>query len=740
MGGSAKKQIVGYKYRLGFHLIFCLRGIKYFRKLRISDKTDLWSGNVTSNQTLTIDKPTIFGGDEVGGRGGFSANVDVMFGEDDQAPNSYLAALAGSLNPAYRRRFGMVFRGITGGGAYVGNTNSLDAISALLGGADDDYDWNPSLRWIQAADLDYPDINPAHIYRDLLLSSDIGIKANESDIDDDNFTAAAQKFYDEGMGISMLFTSPADVESHVAEVARHTNSILYQDQTTGKWNIKLLRDDYSLTDLIVIDESNSKCKSFSRAGIGELYNRVVITYHDLENNLADSVAVDDLALIDRHGGAQISKEIRYDGISSKLLAQKVGARDLKQLSVPLAKVSLDINREASSLRPGDVILWSNEEHGIVDMPLRIFKMSYGKPKSNHITAECTEDVFSYGTAVYSGSNGDDVWSDPVSDPADVTNYSLQEVPYFFYYDSLGGIPAEATATQGEVLILAEKETQTDLNYGIMQRIGVTDYKRISQAGDFCAVGRLVSDVTESQTTIELYDYDFTFVEIGGPALIGNEIVRVDSVNSDTGEVFVGRGCADTVCKTHAYGSTVFFFGNGAYGIAADDYEDSDSVDIKLLPRNGLGELDSGDATELTITMSQRANRPYPPGKMRLNTAQYPAAIMDDLVISWAHRDRTSQLADLDDETIGDIGPESTVTYTLRIYNESGSLVRTETGLTGTTCTWSTEEADSGLGRLNNTIRVKLKSVRSGLDSHQEHDYTFDRADWGYSWGEYWGGY
>ena len=83
-----------------------------------------------------------------------------------------------------------------------------------------------------------------------------------------------------------------------------------------------------------------------------------------------------------------------------------------------------------------------------------------------------------------------------------------------------------------------------------------------------------------------------------------------------------------------------------------------------------------------------------------------------------------------------IGPEAGVTYTLRLYDQNGTLVRTETGLTGTSYTWSTEDTDSGLpsGEFNSNVRVRLNAVRGGIDSHQGHDYTFDRAGYGFNYG------
>ena len=735
-----KKQIVGYKYYLDMHLIFALSGVTNVRKIRLGDKIDAWTGNATTNSTISINQPELYGGDEIGGRGGFVASIDLMFGKATQAANAYLAQISSGFNPAYRGRFGMFFRS-----CYVGNTGSVDNISALLTGADDSLfnasaeadSWNYTKRWIQASDTSYPDINPIHIIRDLLLSSDLGMNTPSADIDDDSFTEAANTLYTEGFGVSMLFTSERSVEDHITEVCRHINAILYQDHADGLYKIKLLRDDYDTAYLMSFDETNSKRITFSRIGIGEMINRVVLTYHDVDNNKNEIVTVDDLALNDLHGGSPISKSLQYTGISSRILAAKVAGRDLKQLSAPLAKVTLEVNRTASTLRPGDVILWSNAELGIVDMPLRIIKMSYGTPKNRTIKIDCTEDVYSYGTTIYTGSNADG-WVDPSGDPQELDNSRIIETPWFFYYDSLGGLPDSATSTMGTILTLAGKQTATDFNYAILRRISPAAYVREPLAGEFAIVGNLVYDIDYTEQTIYVDGNDLDFIELGTACIVDNEIMRVDSVNSTTGEITVGRGCADTICARHSHSAPVYFFGGGLYGEAADSYDDGDTVDVKLLPRNGGGEL--SDATALTITLDQRANRPYPPSTWRIGGDAYPVAIMGETLHTWSHRDKSSQLADLNDETDGDIGPEAGVTYTAYYYDETNTLRRTRTGITGTTDTWTEEVSDTGLGRYNNSMRVVLKSVRSGLSSTYSHDFTFDRADYGYSYGEYYGGY
>ena len=93
------------------------------------------------------------------------------------------------------------------------------------------------------------------------------------------------------------------------------------------------------------------------------------------------------------------------------------------------------------------------------------------------------------------------------------------------------------------------------------------------------------------------------------------------------------------------------------------------------------------------------------------------------------------------QTNGNIGPEASMTYTLRIYGEAGSLRRTYSGLTGAsqTYTLADDTADSGLGRPNSALRIELESNRSGVISLQKHSITFERAGYGLHYDKYYGG-
>ena len=79
--------------------------------------------------------------------------------------------------------------------------------------------------------------------------------------------------------------------------------------------------------------------------------------------------------------------------------------------------------------------------------------------------------------------------------------------------------------------------------------------------------------------------------------------------------------------------------------------------------------------------------PLPPENVLINGARYPADISGQYTISWAPNPR---------EHMYGSAVSGNETYTLRLYGESDTLVRTVTGITGNSYTWSTEAVDSEL--------------------------------------------
>lgn len=241
----------------------------------------------------------------------------------------------------------------------------------------------------------------------------------------------------------------------------------------------------------------------------------------------------------------------------------------------------------------------------------------------------------------------------------------------------------------------------------------------------------------SQATIELANVSRLSSmadELDTFAIINDEMVKVVAIDVAASEITIERAVLDTVPAAHSLGDRIWFF-EAFKGTVGDEYEDGDTPSVKMLSRTANGGLAEGDATARTASaLNSRMIRPYPPGNFKVDGSSYPASFSDQPDLTWNHRSRVDQTTELILQTeAADYGPESGQTYTLKIYDEDDNLVRTETGLTGKSYTYSeaNERADCGIGPdpapLNTQLRFVLYSVRGGFDSWQSHDITVSRA-------------
>lgn len=96
--GSKKKQTVGYRYYANAHMVLCHGPIDAITKISFSEK-DAYTAETSSNSTITIDKPSLFGGADQ--QGGISGKIDLMFGHSDQAKNTKLQAICAKISDSF---------------------------------------------------------------------------------------------------------------------------------------------------------------------------------------------------------------------------------------------------------------------------------------------------------------------------------------------------------------------------------------------------------------------------------------------------------------------------------------------------------------------------------------------------------------------------------------------------------------------------------------------------------------
>lgn len=540
--------------------------------------------------------------------------------------------------------------------------------------------------------LEYSDMNPAHIIRACLTNNQWGMGYTSADIDEDTFYSASSALWNESLGLSMVWDKSTDIESFIQEILRIINGFLYVDPGTGKFVLKLIREDYVVGDLPVFDNTNIiEVERWSRRELGELKNTVVLKY--VENNtatrpvgvpgddLAQSVTLHNVGLINQMGGDIVVQEMNFPGISQSPVANKVAARELANLSAQLSSASFTANRQAYNLRPGDPFVFSWPEYGVVSEVMRVSSLDYGNLDDNRIRVNAIQELAGVGEALYA-TPASSAWTDPNSPPQAAPFRYYTEATYWDMVRRYGEsdlVWTEIDPLSGH-LVAHVAEPSADATYYTLHTTisGGTFVDR--GKGDFTPTATLTDAIGKTDTVLGILSRtDIGQVSAGTYAYLGSELVEVVTVTAD--ELVVNRGILDTVPADHAAGTRVWF---------GDDWKHSDGLwyyntevaQAKATPATMRGELSVALAPIDSVTFTARHSRPYPPGKLLLNTEAYPASVANALTVTWAHRDRLQQTAYFVTQDEGNIGPETGTTYSYTLIQ--GGYVLTSDTIAGTT--------------------------------------------------------
>lgn len=593
------------------------------------------------------------------------------------------------------------------------------------------------------------DMNPSHIIRECLTDTAWGMGYSSNDIDDTAFTAAADTLYTEAMGISLLWHKEMPLEDFIAEILRHIDGVLYVDRTTGKFVLNLIRDDYQAdTAIVVLDETNvASISNAKRPTTGELTSSVTVNFWDRTTGETGSVTEHNWPLIQIQG-AQTHTTIQYPGFTNYTIAQQAALRDLAALSTPLLSCRIEAGRDAAELNVGDAFVLDWPDLEINSLVMRVNQMTLGDNRDNTIIIEAVEDSFALPVA-RSETPEDGIWTDPVSGtPNDSVPRVVTEAPYYEVVRKNGEINTNDiisnNAGAGFILVAGGRQGKeknallhVDSGSGYVKR-GIMD---------FSPYAYLSAPIGETDTQIYIIGgADLDLVSTPSIAQIGDELVRVDEIGTDSNGqyVVVGRGILDTVPAAHGLDSNtldsnhtnqedyIIFWDEDA---ASDsiEYSASESVSAKLQTVLGSSTMALDVAPVDSVTFNSRAVRPYPPGNLQIDGEAYPEAntsseiyFSSNHTISWAYRDRLQQTdGNLYDYTTGNIGPESGTTYRIDIYStlQDGSV--TDPWWTVDAGQVTSYEMDSNTDTSRGeappdteSVHIKVTAVRDGYDSWQ----------------------
>lgn len=709
MGGKSSSQTIGFWYYMDVLATLCHsptnNPVSEIVEIQFAERT-AWQGSITSSRTLGLYQKELFGGEKR--EGGVEGQIDVMMGAPTMSVNEYLGAslrksgVTGPV-PAYRGVCSLFFRGET-----VTNSEFPDSVEFSREGPEPKPPPEkmlfgivmprfplPAFRWVAVNPYFkkfrvrarrymqswYPtkarignDANPAHIIYECFTDPDWGMGYPPGVLSDTLMRAVADKLYDEGFGLSISWAQQSSIEDFIKLILTHINGVVRQDRSTGELYVKLVRDDYDTGTLFQLDPTNCTLESYSRVGIGDTVNEVTLSYTKRDGKV-DSVTVQDVANVTSQGRV-VSQNIELLGIRDADLALKVAQRELNSRVVPISKVSLVANRTAFQVGVGDVVKVVWPDLGIQALYCRVIEVDLGRLEDNLISIEAIEDVFALPDASYAASQPGG-WVNPLVPPSASTVRYITEVPYYNLSREIPPAEFEQIDDSDSFIdVLSKAPSNNSYSYNLWSAVGAANVT-FRDTGSHTPTAQLTAPLVQEEFSVLQIN---TFAELGGfditdnsMVVVNGEYMRIDSYDIDVQTVTVARGVLDTVPKTHAAGSTVFFvtLGSGRDGIS---YLNGDSVKVKVQTKNGLGEMPIASVPQDTYVITSRQGRPYAPGKLRINGLTYPSTINGLMTVEWATRNRLTQTANIVAQDFGNITTETNAQSKLVVKGENGTTI------------------------------------------------------------------
>lgn len=579
------------------------------------------------------------------------------------------------------------------------------------------------------------DMGPAHIIRECLTNPIWGMGYPASDIDDSSFKHAADVFWDEKLGLSLLLEKETTVEEFIKEVLRHVDAVLYIDRRTGLFCLKPVRDDYSVESLLVLDESNIISMSdYSKPTLGELTNSVTVNAWDKKTNTTLSVTAQNAALA-MVQGREISTKIQYPGITNRENAARLAQRDLRTYSTPLIRCTLEVDDAAEGLTIGGVFAFSWSDYGIDKLPMRIVGIDYGTDRKHSIRISCIQDIFSTPTNIIVRPV-DPIWENPTQvSPSIISNAIAIESPYYELCAQIGQTQVDANlSTNPEIgfgLIAAQKPPNAAYgyvfkrdSYGTDTEVGNLSFAPFAQVYE--AIKPTANPyLLEYAIIVTIADSDFLKLRPEQWLLINNEILSVDQfpavgigykVGDNEFLIYVKRGCFDTIPSEHLPGSLVYFMSDANLL----DLTEMAMGETQNYLMHSINSASQSNNSQTAVTFNQRAIRPYPPGDVTINGKYFNVDILTTIQLRWKHRNRKLQTGG---KIIGFDGdgfsePEQGTTYKLELINkENNTVIYSIDGLTS----FEFEIPPTNIPFELDNVNLRLSSIRDGYVCWQPYE-------------------
>ncbi|MCL6243246.1 hypothetical protein M5F04_01460, partial [Acinetobacter sp. ANC 7200] len=581
--------------------------------------------------------------------------------------------------------------------------------------------------------LDAYDINPIHKIREI-LTDDTAMNKPESDVNDINFMKAADRIWDEGLGISWSITEKACLEA-IEELCGHIEAGVRINRQTGLYEVVLFRDDW-FEESEIHSITVNKIKNMQLdppVFTDELINKLNVSFYNRDAIKDSSFSVSENAAIRNLGGVEVPGDADFPYFMNQRNATVVAQWKLKQMSSPVWKGSFTTAEyNARKWNRYDLLklAWPRKWQG--EITVRIMKINLGTGAD--VSIDFVEVV------PYSSH----LWSDVVIDePIDVgvqpplaCPYEPFEMPYYLAVMALGQRQVNEELNYennfGLVGVVAQQPQSNSLYAVMMTHNGVEGEEWLRAATiNYEPVAELDQIISRTLTNFTVKDSAaISGLPIGTLIKCGSDWIGTPGewmvfigIDPYTGVVSVKRGALDSLPQDWGIGTKLYFCGNDvAYD--STEYIAGEEVLVSALTTTPSGMLENKGS--IAIEMNARAFRPYPPANVKINGEYWPEEIETDLVITWVDRNRIQQtggeiLGWFDGGVSSELGVQTHLILTE--YDEN--QIELATNNVNVTASNTYTLPISSMQAATKTVEITLKTIRDGYECLQPFEHIIE---------------
>lgn len=568
------------------------------------------------------------------------------------------------------------------------------------------------------------DINPIHKIREI-LTDDTAMNKPESDVNNSNFIKAADRIYDERLGISWAITEKSCIDA-INELCSHIEAGVRINRQTGLYEMVLFRDDwFEESEIHSLAENKIKSMQIDPINVEDVKNYLNVSHYDRENIKDASFSIAENASIKNAGGFANAEAADFPYFMNQRNAAVVAQWKLKQFTTPCWKGTFTTGyNEARKWNRYDIVKINWSRKNIVDLPVRIMSINLGDGINNTVSIDFVEVVPFSDELTSTVAIDDKIDTTPL--PPQPAVFKAFELPYLEAVQAQGQRSVDDELAHnpniGYVAVVAQRPQNNSLNAQMHTDAG-SGYEN-SAVIQYCETAKLDQAIDRMSSSFIVKNVgDIDSVRVGSQIFINDETMVYQSFDVVTKLLTVKRGALDTVPQTHAADS-ILFFADDFVAADQDQYMDGEIIDVKAITTTPSGVLSLDDVDAQAVEIQSRAIRPYPPANVQINGEYWAAEYESSISISWVHRNRIQQTGGA---IIGfyeaSVTIESDTTYLLKVFEIDSNSIESEffNQNIGLVDTYSIDL--STLLTTTTSVRLELKSIRNGFESFQAVKHT-----------------